>query len=301
MTRNAEFYKNLVDNLFDGVYFVDRDRVITYWNHGAERISGYSAARVVGHSCRDNLLNHVTAEGVQLCKDLCPLAACIRDGKEREVEVFLHHAEGNRVPVRVRAAPIRDEKGKIVGAVETFTNISEAMDDRRELKDLRVKILTDPLTGIHNRLYLERRLRGAMAEQKGQTPTTALLFIDIDHFKDINDQHGHAIGDQILRMTARTLVENIRDTDIAGRWGGEEFIILLFDVPSKEALMKIAEKLRVLVQHSRLDIAEKSFIATISIGATFYRPEDDAESIVKRADELMYKSKESGRNRVTIG
>src|SRR6478672_12515562 len=88
-----ELYKDVIDNLYDGVYFVDRDRVITYWNNGAERITGYKRKDVIGRSCRDNLLNHVTAAGVQLCLGRCPLAACMEDGIPKEAEVFLHHAD----------------------------------------------------------------------------------------------------------------------------------------------------------------------------------------------------------------
>ncbi len=118
MPYETDFYKNIIDNLYDGVYFVDRDRMITYWNKGAERISGYSAGQVIGRRCRDNLLNHVTANGVELCHDHCPLAAVMEDGRPREAEVYLHHADGHRVPVMVRATALRDEGGNIVGAVE---------------------------------------------------------------------------------------------------------------------------------------------------------------------------------------
>src|SRR5512146_1588532 len=104
MPDEKDFYKDIIDNLYDGIYFVDRDRVITYWNKGAERITGYSSTQTIGRSCRDNLLNHVTASGIQLCQNHCPLAAVMEDGKEREVEVFLHHANGHRLPVAIRAA-----------------------------------------------------------------------------------------------------------------------------------------------------------------------------------------------------
>lgn len=107
MPDEKDFYKDIIDNLYDGIYFVDRDRVITYWNKGAERITGYAATQTIGHSCRDNLLNHVTANGIQLCMTNCPLAAVMEDGHVREAEVFLHHKDGHRMPVVVRATPMR--------------------------------------------------------------------------------------------------------------------------------------------------------------------------------------------------
>ena len=86
MPYETDFYKNIIDNLYDGIYFVDRDRRIIYWNKGAERITGYSAAQVIGRRCQDNLLNHVTANGVPLCQAHCPLAAVMGDGQPREAE-----------------------------------------------------------------------------------------------------------------------------------------------------------------------------------------------------------------------
>src|SRR5512144_2150757 len=147
MPDDKDFYKDIIDNLYDGIYFVDRERVITYWNKGAERITGYASTQTVGRSCRDNLLNHVTANGVQLCLNSCPLAAAMEDGKDREAEVFVHHANGYRVPIVVRASPIRDKDGNIIGAVESFSNNNSVIEARNKLRELRQVAMTDPLTG----------------------------------------------------------------------------------------------------------------------------------------------------------
>src|SRR5512146_346851 len=196
MSDESDFYRGLIDNLYDGVYFVDRDRKITYWNKGAERITGYRREQVIGRLCSDNLLSHVTAAGKELCGDGCPLAACMLDGEVREADVYLHHADGHRIPVLVRAAPLRDDHGDILGAVETFSSDTGMLAVRHELRDLRRKLQTDPLTGLGNRVHLERRLRGAIAEM-GQDSGAALLFIDIDDFKRFNDTAGHDAGDGV--------------------------------------------------------------------------------------------------------
>jgi len=302
MEKDNGFYKDLIDHLFDGVYFVDRERVITYWNQGAERITGYEAQTVVGRSCRDNILNHVNAQGVLLCKDHCPMAACMQDGEVREAHVFLHHADGHRVPILIRAAPIRDAQGKITGAVETFSPDVAGYAERKELHELRQSLLADPLTGIGNRQFLEGRLTAVLAEYKQRTETHAgLLFMDIDHFKQVNDTHGHDIGDQILKMVAATLQNNIRKSDLVGRWGGEEFLAILYDMPSLDAVQMIAENLRMLIQYSRLDINNKHISVTMSIGGTLLKPKDSLDDFIRRADQLMYQSKQAGRNQLTLG
>lgn len=301
MSDEQDFYKRIIDNLYDGVYFVDRNRVINYWNKGAERITGYTAQETIGRSCRDNLLNHVTANGIQLCQDHCPLAAVMEDGKERESEVFLHHANGHRLPIMVRATALRDADGTIIGAVESFSNNSTVVNARMKLRQMRQAAATDPLTGIGNRTHLEGRLSAAIAEYQKNGSRAGVLFFDVDHFKNVNDAHGHNCGDRVLGMVANTISHALRAADTVGRWGGEEFIAILYDMKKKNAFRSAAEKLRVLVEHSRLDFDGFGVKVTVSIGGTLVGAKDSPETLVQRADQLLYQSKQAGRNRVTIG
>lgn len=302
MPDENTFYKDLVDNFYDGVYFVDKDRMITYWNKGAERITGYKKDRVIGRSCHDNLLNHINAKGEQLCLGQCPLAQCVEDGAVREVDVFLHHADGHRVPVLVRTSPIRNEDGEIIGAVETFSSDTGLISVREQLKELRHKVTTDGLTDIGNRRFIEGRLHAIIAERDFLDSNVGILFIDIDHFKRFNDTYGHEVGDKALRSVGATLKYAIRKTDAVGRWGGEEFIIILNNVNSKKDLGLICDKLRALVEFSSIFLnKERQLMVTISIGATFLESDDTVETVISRADELMYQSKQKGRNRVNIG
>jgi diguanylate cyclase (GGDEF)-like protein/PAS domain S-box-containing protein len=301
MPDENDFYKNIIDNLYDGIYFVDRDRVITYWKKGAERITGYSAEQTIGRRCHDNLLSHVTANGIQLCMHLCPLAAVMEDGHEREAEVFLHHADGHRLPVVIRATALRDSEGEIVGAIETFSNNTDVVDARRRLHELHLAALTDPLTGTGNRRHLEGRLSAAIAEFESNSAITGLLFMDVDQFKQFNDIYGHNTGDDVLRMVAKTMRHALRATDTLGRWGSEEFIALLHDVHDENSLLTAADKVRAQVEHSRLDVDDQGLAVTVSIGGTLLLAQDTPESFVARADVLLYRSKQSGRNRVIIG
>ena len=301
MPEENDFYKDIIDNLYDGVYFVDRDRTITYWNKGADRITGYSSNQTVGRSCRDNLLNHVTANGIQLCLHHCPLAAVMEDGNPREAEVFLHHADGHRMPVVVRATAMRDREGKIVGAIETFSGNTDVNTTRRKLQELHRAAMTDPLTSVGNRRYLEGRLNALLAEFKSNATIAGLLFMDVDEFKQFNETYGHNTGDIVLRMVARTIRHTVRTTDTVGRWGGEEFIAVLYDVEDRASLMAAANKVRAQVQHSHLGMDGQELAVTISVGGTLLLPDDTSLALVARADALMYQSKRAGRNRVTIG
>jgi diguanylate cyclase (GGDEF)-like protein len=125
--------------------------------------------------------------------------------------------------------------------------------------------------------------------------------MDIDYFKEFNDIYGHNLGDSVLRMVSQTMRYALRATDSIGRWGGEEFIAILHDVRDQEDLRVAAEKVRALVRHSRLDIDGQGLTVTISVGGTLLLASDTPDSLVGRADQLMYRSKHDGRNRVTIG
>ncbi|HEY5270633.1 MAG TPA: diguanylate cyclase [Anaerolineales bacterium] len=290
--------KDILDNLYDSVYFVDPARRITYWNKGAERITGYPAGRVMGSFCHDDILNHVTENGVQLCFNGFPLQATLADGKWREAEVYLHHAEGHRVPIIVRTSPIREVNGEIIGAVETFSDNTSLLTIRRRATKLDQTILLDPLTSAGNRRHIEIKLQSALSEFQQLRIPAGILFIDIDYFKRVNDESGHASGDSVLKMVANTLQHNIRNEDTLARWGGEEFIVLLNGIDRK-GLANTAEKLRTLVENSHLTLDGKVIAVTISIGTTLARLEDNLDTFLHRADQNMYHSKLAGRNQVS--
>ena len=300
MSPSEAFYEKLIDNLYDGVYFVDTGRVITYWNKACERITGYTREQVVGRSCSDNILNHCTEAGGELCKDGCPLTASILDGSPREADVFLHHADGHRIPVRVRVSPMQDENGRIIGAVETFSNNSDLFSSRSQVHYLEEISTRDALTGVGNRLFGEARLKAAFLEYSLTHRPFGLLFIDLDNFKRANDTYGHELGDRLLRMVAGTMHNNLRGNDVVIRWGGEEFLVLL-EIPEAENLLRVAEKLRNLIAHSRIQSGGQNVSVSASIGASLVLPEDTPESLVARTDGLMYASKTHGRNRVSLG
>jgi len=296
--KSDEFYRTLLDNLHDGVYFVDQDRRISYWNKGAERITGYASSEVVGRHCWDNVLLHADKDGHSLCTGVCPLASTVNDGMERSKEVFLHHKDGHRVPILVRVAPIRDENGNITGAVEVFTDNTPAAVALERLAELERLAYVDALTGLANRRYAEITLNARLEELQRYGWKCGILFIDIDRFKSVNDQHGHDVGDEVLKMVARTLQNSIRSFDVASRWGGEEYVVILANVDGEE-LVTTANRCRMLVEMSSIPVV-KGLKVTISLGATLARIEDTVESFIARADKAMYESKQAGRNRVTV-
>ena len=126
-----------------------------------------------------------------------------------------------------------------------------------------------------------------------------VLFIDVDSFKEINDTHGHETGDEVLKSVGRVLLENTRPFDVMGRWGGDEFVSVIV-YATEEHLKAIADRFRRIIEEIAITADDGNVRVTLSIGATLARKEDNVESLYKRADRLMYLSKNSGRNRVSI-
>ena len=298
MKDNIEIYQGLLNNLNEGIYLLDSDRKITFWNRGAEKLTGFKQSDVLGKRCSETVIPHINEEGKNICDMDCPAVKTMNDGQSREAEIYLHHKLGHRVPVRVRIVPIRDSQKKIIGAAEILSdNFSKAALKRR-IKHLQQQSLLDPVTQLLNRRGIEINLNSRIEEMKRYDLKFGVLFIDIDRFKLINDTYGHVTGDEVLKMVSKTLANSLRPFDILGRWGGEEFIAIIANVDD-EMLSSIAERCRFLVEHSGLPDELGSVKVTVSIGATLSRPDDDMLKLIKRADGLMYRCKEFGRNCVT--
>ena len=298
MNEEFSLYKEMLDSFYEGVYFVDNSRTITFWNKGAERISGFNSNEILGKHCYENILNHVDDSGKQLCFDGCPLSKTIIDGQRRETGVYLHHKDGHRVSVSVRAIPLLID-GNIIGAVEVFSDDKNQAEISKKIDELTTLALYDQLTELPNRRYLDSFLDNRLRDFKELGIPFALAMMDIDHFKIFNDTYGHDVGDLVLKMLAKTIKNLVRKNDLIGRWGGEEFLAIITGV-SEEELKLILEKVRALVEKSVLRHENKPLNITISIGTTTASKEDTAASILKRADNALYMSKANGRNIVTI-
>jgi len=299
MELDEQTYRRIVDNLYEGLYFVDTNRVITYWNRAAERISGFSAAEVVGKHCHDNILTHIDAAGNQLCMGLCPLAATMQDRELREAEVFLHHKDGHRVPVAVRTSPLTSEDDAVIGGIEIFTDISNREANLVRIRELEELAFLDTLTRLANRAFMEKELATRVEESRRYGMPFGVLFLDVDHFKEFNDTWGHEIGDRVLKVVADSMTANSRPFDSFGRWGGEEFLGIIRHVDS-DGLVVPGERIRRTIEGAYIMSNDERLAVTVSLGGAIFRPGETAADLVRRADEALYASKRAGRNCLTI-
>ena len=299
MAMQDVFYRELLDNLYDGVYFVDCSRIITYWNKAAENITGYSGADVIGKGCFDNILVHVDEKGRSLCDSGCPLQASLEDGTSREINAFLKHRDGHRLPVLVKVNAIHDANGSIIGGIHSFNDNSSLLYVKKHAAELEKLSTVDGLTGVGNRRYADITLQKKLAELKRYGWTFGALFVDIDNLKSINDTYGHEAGDEVLKMVARTMLAQIRPFDYIFRWGGDELMLILVNVDQRR-LHASAERMRVAVQNAGLRFGSATIRVTVSMGGTIAEPDDMDKSILARTDRFMYRCKEEGKNRCMV-
>jgi diguanylate cyclase (GGDEF)-like protein/PAS domain S-box-containing protein len=299
MMPDGASYRDILDNLSDGIYVVDPRRTITFWNKTAERITGYSSEEVLGSPCAHNFLRHVDGEGRLLCQQGCPLSAVLSGAQSLETDVYLHHKDGHRVPVRVRTAPLRGSTSAVVGAIASFRDNTQAIAVIQRLNQLEKTALLDPLTGLANRRFLQQHLQDCFDLRRRYGWHFGLMYLDIDHFKLVNDTYGHEAGDEVLKSLSRTLAGNVRSFDLIGRWGGEEFLVVCPNVGSAD-LQAMAERHRMLIESSTAAFHSETLRVTVSVGATLPRLAESMESLIRRADSLLYESKRQGRNRVTF-
>jgi diguanylate cyclase (GGDEF)-like protein len=298
----------LVDRLNVGVVTVAPDFTVLQWNRFMQAHSGRGASEVVGQNLmacfpelpRDWLERKIRS--VFLLKNFA-----FTSWRQRPyLFLFQHHrlVTGGRGAMRQDCAMVPLIEGGAVKAVsivlidatdtyESETRLDAAMN---ELEALSVR---DGLTGVFNRRKIEEVLDGELQRIRRYGGECGVLMIDIDHFKKVNDGYGHVVGDQAIRHVAQLAGKTLRNTDVVGRYGGEEFVAALPGVGLAGAAVA-AERLRVAIASTPVRHPAVTFSVTVSVGVTAMRPESkDRISVVESADRALYLSKTSGRNRVT--
>jgi len=275
------FYRTVLNHLNEGVYFVDVDRKITFWNNGAEKISGYSEAEVIHKPCYWNALLHQDSEGNNLCDKNCPVTLTLKDGVVREETLVVRHKQGYRIPVNARIFPITTPSNQIVGAVQVFSDLTIGGDQSKKLKALATLAYFDLVTGLANRRYVESRLGIMLAEYKKTLSPFGMLLVNIVGFKLLNDRYGTEIGDQVLRSVARSIAAEVGTGDIAARWDGTRFVMIIPNT-KRAVLMLLAEKIKGVAMRAANSVNSDEVPLTVSIAGTINRVDDTPQELQRR-------------------
>lgn len=289
--RNADHRLRLAASVFansyEGIVITDADSIILDVNPSFSRITGYSADEVIGNTPR--ILN----SGRQQPAFYEQMWAAIRDSDHWRGEIWNRRKNGEVYVEMLAISAVRDAAGKLTHYVGVFSDISSLKAHAAELERI---AHFDPLTGVPNRRLLNDRLTRAVARARRSTKLLAVCYLDLDGFKPINDQHGHATGDQLLVEVTRRLQHTLREEDTLARIGGDEFVLLLGGIASIAESHAALE--RVLAETSApVELGDETVSVSTSIGVTLFPLDDsDAETLLRHADMAMYEAKEAGRN-----
>ena len=281
-----------LNSIGDAVMSTDVAGKVTYLNVVAERLTGWSQQEAAGHPLEEvfRIIDSTTREEARN-----PMAFAVRENKTVGLtpNCVLIRRDGVESPIEDSAAPIHDRYGQVTGAVMVFHDVSAA---RATTLTMAYLAQHDSLTDLPNRLLFNDRLREAMSLAQRYQRRLAVLFLDVDRFKHINDSLGHMIGDRLLQSIGQRLVDCVRASDTVSRQGGDEFVILLSEVAHAQDATVCADKILEIVRAPhRVD--QHDLHVTASIGIVTY-PDDgtDVDTLMQHADFAMYHAKESGRD-----
>ena len=281
-----------LNSIGDAVLSTDVAGRVTYLNSVAERLTGWSHEQAAGHALEDvfRIIDATTRETVPN-----PMQLATQSNKTVGLtpNCVLIRRDGVEAAIEDSAAPIHDRRGQVTGAVMVFHDVSAARALSQRMAYLAQH---DSLTELPNRVLLQDRLTQAMAVARRRREKLAVLYLDVDRFKQINDSLGHAIGDRLLQSVGKRLLSCVRASDTVSRQGGDEFVVLFSEVLHQQDAAICAEKIiHAVAETHHLDGHELH--VTTSIGIALFPDDDsDAESLLKHADSAMYQAKDRGRN-----
>lgn len=291
LAAEKERLRVTLDSIADGMISTDRHGQVVFMNPAAEVLTGYSSAEAVG---RDVRTIFALRDGSTGQAQPCPVANCLDSEAEAHLDddMILVGRSGSERDIRCTAAPVRTPGGELAGAVLVFQDVTQSRAMQRELAH---SAAHDDLTGLPNRGAFERALAGAIVSARDGKRRHCLLYIDLDRFKPVNDNAGHAAGDALLKQVAQTIRGSCRSHDVAARIGGDEFAVLLSDCPG-EVGQRIADKIVRAIAALAFGWAGRTYHIGASIGLTLIGDQPASPlGFMGEADAACYAAKARGR------
>lgn len=281
--REKNFANTLINGLPGIFYLVNREGQLMRWNSNFEKTLGYAGDSLSAMNLRALVSDADWPKMERACKDIVEFG-------NASVEVTLTTRDGRAIPFHINGTRIESADAG-VAVVGMGIDISYRKQLEREL---RARATTDALTGVFNRLKMEETLEQELKKSVRYDAPLAIAMFDIDHFKQVNDSHGHDVGDEVLKRVAAVGRKQLREVDLLARWGGEEFMVV--------APLTTVEEMDIIAERMRQALARETIEPVGQVSASFgvgqFRPGETQKDLLKRVDDALYRAKKAGRNRV---
>jgi PAS domain S-box-containing protein/diguanylate cyclase (GGDEF)-like protein len=271
----------ILDSLNDGVYIVDPDRRILYWNQAAEQLTGYKSDEVIGKRCMDDLLTHVDTKGCLLCNKGCPLSQVIETGQKQQINVIMHHRKGYRLPVQVKGNPILGIGGKVIACVEIFKlqMHSENLFDR--LTQIENQTLQDPTTKLPNVRFIEKSLKIKLTNAKCSGQPFGMIKLHASKFDQVKMEHGIDTTEKMIQIISQSTVANCQIQHTVGRVA-ENQLVILCSIKDMDQLKQMAHQLAKVLSRCTCEIQDKRLHIAVNVCCLMILPEQTLESVMSQ-------------------
>jgi diguanylate cyclase (GGDEF)-like protein/PAS domain S-box-containing protein len=296
LTHSTDLFRATIEALQEGVIVVDAKGRFVWVNQAAELLLGLQDGHWTGehYILNTSELDVVDEHGRPVPVEDRPSVVAQRTGKPVSHQTLAWHVQdGGLRWFSVNSRPLQDTKGEVIAVVTSFLDVTA---QKHATDNARHEARHDALTGLVNRWGLRDSARTVMERTPRQGSDVALLYCDLDHFKQFNDSLGHAGGDELLQIVAARINGAVRSSDVVARIGGDEVVVILDEVHGIDGAMTAAEKVRASVSRA-VTIRGREIVPHLSIGVALLPSFDDFDETLNRADEAMYAAKEAGRNR----
>ena len=294
MDSEILFQKRLLGNMHDAAVFIDAAFRVTFWNHGAERLTGIRGSSIIQRQWSSELLSMLNEKGDVLSSDDCPVLSALNSGVQSVRRLTISGRTGEPMAVDTHTIPVVTDDGTNLGAVLLMHDASSETSLEKRCRNLQEKATKDPMTQVANRAEFDRALEMFVNAHKQHQVPCSLIICDLDKFKDVNDTYGHQAGDAVIKLLATLLKNSCRPGDFAARYGGEEFVMLCADCDNATVARRAEQIRKTLANTVQPAIIGRAI--TASFGVTEIQPGDTPETMLRRADRGLLMAKAKGRN-----
>lgn len=302
LRQSEEYHRSVVEVLAEGIVIQDVEGRIVECNPSAIRLLGLPREKICGRMLLELGTRILRSDGSPYPPDESPVVRCLRDGQPIYNEVVgIGRSSGDILWLSLNTQPIYDTKESSASVLAIVSSFVDITTHRQQQKQLEYLAHYDALTHLPNGVLLVDRLKQAMAQVKRRSQHLAVVYIDLDGFKEVNDHYGHDEGDELLKALAGRMQEVLREVDTVSRIGGDEFIAVLSDLPERDAVLPLVERLLDCCSRP-FDIQGSQVQVSGSLGVTFYPQPGPVEAtqLMAQADQAMYQAKQAGKNRYRL-